>query len=73
LPPDKELLADLCAPRYRVTAAGIQIEAKEEIKERIGRSPDVGEAVMLALYMPPLPPDPGGVVVDSEVVEISPY
>lgn len=73
LPPDKELLADLCAPRYRVTAAGIQIEAKEEIKERIGRSPDVGEAVMLALYMPPLPPDPGGVVVDNEAVEISPY
>lgn len=73
LPPDKELLADLCAPRYRVTAAGVQIEAKDEIKSRIGRSPDVGEAAMLALYMPPLPPDPGGVVVDGEAVEISPY
>lgn len=73
LPPDKELLADLCAPRYRVTAAGIQIESKEDIKERIGRSPDVGEAVMLALYMPPVEVEPGGVVVDEQAVEISPY
>lgn len=49
LPPGNEIVADLCAARYEPLAGGvIQIEAKEKIKERIGRSPDVGEAVMLA-------------------------
>lgn len=48
LPPGAELLADLCAARYTVTSAGILIEPKDAIKERIGRSPDVGEAVLLA-------------------------
>lgn len=48
LPDDRELLADLCAARYTVTSAGVQIEPKEEIKKRISRSPDKGEAAMLA-------------------------
>lgn len=49
LPPDTELLADLCSARYEVSAAGVKVEDKDEIKERIGRSPDIGEAVMMAL------------------------
>lgn len=48
LPPDPELLADLCAPRWKITPRGIQIEEKDEIKKRLGRSPDVGEAVIYA-------------------------
>lgn len=49
LPPGNEVLADLCAARYQVLAGGvIQIESKDDIKERLGRSPDVGEAIMLA-------------------------
>ena len=47
LPPDAELLADLCAPRYRLTASGILLEAKEEVVRRLGRSPDAGDAVVL--------------------------
>jgi hypothetical protein len=47
LPPDAELLADLCAPRYKLTAAGIQLEAKEDIAKRLGRSPDAADAVVL--------------------------
>src|SRR6516225_628693 len=47
LPPDAELLADLCAPRYQLTAAGIQLEAKEDIVQRLGRSPDCADAVVL--------------------------
>jgi hypothetical protein len=49
LPPDRELLADLTAPKFKVTTSGILVEAKEEIKERLGRSPDCGDAVALAL------------------------
>jgi hypothetical protein len=48
LPPDQRLYADLCAPRYRVGARGIQVEDKVEIKKRLGRSPDRGDAVVLA-------------------------
>lgn len=48
LPPDTMLKADLTAPRWKLTPRGIQIEAKEEIRKRIGRSPDRGDAVVLS-------------------------
>jgi hypothetical protein len=51
LPPDPELLADLCAPKWRLTGGGILIESKDEIIARIGRSPDCGDAVALAYYV----------------------
>jgi len=51
LPPDPELLADLCAPKWRLTGSGILIEDKQEIIARIGRSPDCGDAVALAHYV----------------------
>ena len=51
LPPGNELLADLCSARYSVTTAGVLIEPKDKIKDRIGRSPDIGEAVMMANTM----------------------
>lgn len=50
LPNDPEVLADLCAARYKITSAGVTIEDKDEIKARIGRSPDTGEGIMLANY-----------------------
>ena len=50
LPPSAELLADLCSARYEVTSAGVKVEDKEKIKERIGRSPGVGEAVMMCNF-----------------------
>ena len=48
LPPDPQLKSDLCSPRWRPTPRGIQVEEKEEIKKRLGRSPDRGEAVIYA-------------------------
>jgi hypothetical protein len=48
LPRDQRLFADLVAPRYRLTARGIQVEDKADIKRRLGRSPDRGDAVVLA-------------------------
>ena len=50
LPPDAELEADLKAPKWSLTTGGILIESKEDIQERIGRSPDSGDAVALAYY-----------------------
>lgn len=48
LPPDPVLLADLTSARYSIQSNGIKIESKEDIKKRIGRSPDRGDAVVLA-------------------------
>lgn len=51
LPDDPELLADLCAVRYKVVTMGkvaaIQIRDKDEIREVLGRSPDKGDSVAL--------------------------
>lgn len=51
LPDDAELRADICAPRWLLSAQGIQIESKEDIKERIGRSPDCGDSYVIARYV----------------------
>lgn len=49
LPPGMELLVDLCSAKYKPTVSGVLVEEKSDIKARIGRSPDEGEAVMMAL------------------------
>lgn len=54
LPPDKELLADLCAPKWELQGARIKVESREEIYDRIKRSPDRASAVLLALRDTPL-------------------
>jgi len=54
LHPDDQTLAELTAPRYKLVMAGkygaIQVEAKEELAraDRLGRSPDRGDAVVYA-------------------------
>lgn len=48
LPPDPELLADLCAPKWWMAGMRVQVEGREEILDRIGRSPDKASAVILA-------------------------
>ena len=51
LPPDPELRADLSAYRYEYKSRGgsavIQVGLKEEIKERLGRSPDKGDTTVM--------------------------
>jgi hypothetical protein len=49
LPPDPELRADLAAPRYKISARGILIESKDDLRKRLGRSPNKGDAVIMAL------------------------
>ncbi|AIL33105.1 terminase [Basilea psittacipulmonis DSM 24701] len=49
LPPDSKLLADLCAPKWKMQGNVIQVESRDEIIKRIGRSPDYGSAYILAL------------------------
>lgn len=53
LPPDSQLLADLCAPKWELSGSTIQVESREDIVKRIGRSPDWGSAYILALMETP--------------------
>ncbi len=55
LPDDPELLADLCSPKWMIRSRGIQIESKDDIKARLGRSPDKGDALVMAFVPPPIP------------------
>lgn len=54
LPPGREVLADLTAPRWTKTGDKIQIEKKKDIKARLGRSPDVGDALVMAAWTDPM-------------------
>lgn len=63
LPPDDLLTGDLTAPHYRVMSGGkIQVESKEDIIKRLGRSTDDGDAVCMAFW-------PGEPEEEDEVVE----
>lgn len=48
LPPDPELLADLAAPKWSMAGMAVKVESRDDIKERIGRSPDCASALILA-------------------------
>lgn len=48
---DEILKADLTAPRWRVLSGGkIQVELKEDVRKRLGRSTDSGDAVVMAFF-----------------------
>ena len=53
LPPDEALKAELSSPTYSFNNAGLmQLEKKEDIKERLGRSPDLADALCLTFAAP---------------------
>ncbi len=53
LPPDAELRSELLAIRYSFHRLGpLKVEEKDEIKKRIGRSPDRSDALTLAVHDP---------------------
>ena len=56
IPPDPVLQGDLGAPTYGYTPKGPKIlEAKDKLKERIGRSPDLADALALTFASPVAP------------------
>ena len=50
--PDSEVLkADLTSPHWKVLSGGsIQVESKDEIRKRLGRSTDEGDAVVMSFW-----------------------
>lgn len=58
IPNDPELIAELCAPSYKISKKGrLQLEAKEDLKKRGLASPDKADALTLTFAQPVLPPD----------------
>ena len=53
LPPDNLLISDLTTPKWDVITgvpAKIQVEKKDAVVERLGRSPDRGDAIVMSLW-----------------------
>lgn len=54
---DDECAVELETPKYLIKTGGrIQVEDKDEVKKRLGRSPDDADALLLAFYDPPVKP-----------------
>lgn len=49
LPPDEELAAELSAPHWREANGKIEVESKDDIRKRLGRSTDRADAVCQTL------------------------
>jgi hypothetical protein len=49
---DDDAIAELTMPRYEVvdSSGKVKIEKKDDIRERLGRSPDIADALLLAFY-----------------------
>ena len=45
---DDDAAAELSAPRYKITKDRIQVEAKDDIRKRLGRSTDKADAILMA-------------------------
>ncbi len=59
LPPDDLLTGDLTAPHYRQSSGGrILVESKEDIRKRLGRSTDSGDAVVQSFWQDRAPAYP---------------
>lgn len=53
LPPDDLMISDLTTPTWAVTTGvppKIQVEKKEDVVKRLGRSPDRGDAVVMSMW-----------------------
>jgi hypothetical protein len=50
IPPVDDLIGELTAPKWRVTPSSkLQVESKDDVKKRIGRSTDLADAVCQTL------------------------
>jgi hypothetical protein len=47
LPPVPELVAELTTPTYTFVGGKLQVEPKDQVKKRLGRSPDLADALAL--------------------------
>lgn len=73
LPPEDMLVGDLTAPHWKVTSASrIQVESKDEIRKRLGRSPDYGDGAVMAFAPDEFDGGMEGIAYDDTDVRIGP-
>jgi hypothetical protein len=80
IPTDEQLEEDLLAPKYRQDVRGrSSVESKDELRKRLGRSTDSGDAFVLAVWskgevkgVEPPPPPPAS-VYESPAAVFDPY
>lgn len=51
LPPGRHIRNDLCSVRFKVVGAKYKLESKDDVRKRLGRSPDLGDAIVIAWLM----------------------
>lgn len=51
IPDDAELRRELCSPRWSNTLRGLQVESKEDIKKRLGKSTDKADSLVYAFAL----------------------
>jgi hypothetical protein len=73
LPPDQQLAAELCAPRWSMSGVTLKVESRDDIVSRIGRSPDRATAYLLALMDTPKVQNLRARSDRDEVLEHDPY
>jgi phage terminase large subunit len=77
LPESPGLIAELTAPTYFFTGGKFMLEPKDQIKKRLGRSPDEAEALALTFALPDMPGDlmarAGITVKRTKPIEYDPY
>jgi len=48
---DPDLIAEISSVKFKITSSGkIKVESKDEMKKRLGKSPDIADALCLSLY-----------------------
>lgn len=62
---NEKLRIQLCASKQQMKGAKMWIESKESVKERIGMSPDLADALLFAIFEPKLTPQKRKVVIRS--------
>ena len=60
-----ELVAELATPTYTFLNGGFLLEDKDQIKKRLGRSPDLADALALTYALPDLPGDVMGRLIQQ--------
>jgi hypothetical protein len=59
LPEIPEMVAELTTPTYTFSNGQFLLEDKDMIKQRLGRSPDLGDALALTFSLPEMPTEQG--------------
>ncbi|MFI6986041.1 hypothetical protein ACIBSV_46815 [Embleya sp. NPDC050154] len=65
LPDDEDLKADLVTPKWTIKGRRIAVESKDEVRKRLGRSPDAGDMTVMAWWHTAGPVNSGD---DEEVI-----